>query len=87
MSVAPPQSVTTEIRMPVSGMTCASCVGRVERALGKVPGVRGAQYYVQAVDGAGNATTVVRKGGYFRLEDVAVLAPQMRKLYLPVVIR
>ncbi|MDI9738618.1 heavy metal-associated domain-containing protein, partial [Stutzerimonas stutzeri] len=28
--------------MPVSGMTCASCVGRVERALLKVPGVRSA---------------------------------------------
>ena len=24
---------------PVAGMTCASCVGRVERALRKVPGV------------------------------------------------
>jgi hypothetical protein len=54
---------------------------------GTVPGVRGAQYYVQAVDGAGNVTIVVRKGGYFRLEDVEVLAPQMRKLYLPVVIK
>ncbi len=28
-----------EITLPVSGMTCASCVRRVERALGKVPGV------------------------------------------------
>jgi P-type Cu+ transporter len=25
--------------LPVAGMTCASCVGRVERALRKVPGV------------------------------------------------
>jgi Cu+-exporting ATPase len=30
----------TEWTFPVQGMTCASCVGRVERALGKVPGVR-----------------------------------------------
>ncbi|WP_395138238.1 heavy metal translocating P-type ATPase [Schlegelella aquatica] len=29
-----------ELSFPVQGMTCASCVGRVERALGKVPGVR-----------------------------------------------
>ena len=29
-----------EWTFPVQGMTCASCVGRVERALGKVPGVR-----------------------------------------------
>jgi Cu+-exporting ATPase len=28
------------VTFPVQGMTCASCVGRVERALKKVPGVR-----------------------------------------------
>ncbi|MDF3933509.1 heavy metal translocating P-type ATPase, partial [Pseudomonas citronellolis] len=28
-----------ELDLPVTGMTCASCVGRVERALKKVPGV------------------------------------------------
>ena len=27
------------VTLPVAGMTCASCVGRVERALRKVPGV------------------------------------------------
>lgn len=38
--------VTTEVPMsnalqlPIGGMTCASCVGRVEKALAKVPGVR-----------------------------------------------
>ena len=26
--------------LPISGMTCASCAGRVERALNKVPGVK-----------------------------------------------
>jgi Cu+-exporting ATPase len=31
-----------EWRLPVEGMTCASCVRRVETALGKVPGVRAA---------------------------------------------
>jgi Cu+-exporting ATPase len=29
--------------LPVEGMTCASCVARVERALGKVPGVEAAE--------------------------------------------
>ena len=29
----------TTLSLPVEGMTCASCVGRVERALAKVPGV------------------------------------------------
>ena len=32
-----PSIETTELS--ISGMTCASCVGRIERALGKVPGV------------------------------------------------
>src|SRR3954462_11943506 len=39
-------SVTTgpeaEAILPIGGMTCASCVRRVERALGKVPGVHSA---------------------------------------------
>jgi len=34
-----PDSASHELRLPISGMTCASCVGRVERALQKVPGV------------------------------------------------
>src|SRR5512138_136104 len=30
---------TRELTLPVSGMTCASCVGHVEKALNSVPGV------------------------------------------------
>jgi len=30
---------TAAISLPIEGMTCASCVGRVEAALAKVPGV------------------------------------------------
>jgi Cu+-exporting ATPase len=30
----------TTLDLPIGGMTCASCAGRVERALGKVPGVQ-----------------------------------------------
>jgi len=30
---------TRTVELQIGGMTCASCVGRVERALGKVPGV------------------------------------------------
>ena len=32
-------AVTREISLPITGMTCASCVRRVERTLGKVAGV------------------------------------------------
>ena len=34
-----PTAVENRISLPVEGMTCASCVGRVETALGKVEGV------------------------------------------------
>lgn len=32
-------SLISTISLPIEGMTCASCVGRVEKALGKVEGV------------------------------------------------
>lgn len=53
---------------------------------GLVPGIRGASYYVQAVDSAGNATAVSRKGGYFALESVDLPVEQWF-IYLPLVIR
>jgi Cu+-exporting ATPase len=37
-----------ELQFAVSGMTCASCVNRVERALRKVPGVEGAEVNLAA---------------------------------------
>ena len=44
MSTAPTArtAATTRLRLPVEGMTCASCAGRVERALAQLPGVDGA---------------------------------------------
>jgi len=36
MDATPP---LTSVTVPIEGMTCASCVSRVERALGRVPGV------------------------------------------------
>src|SRR5690606_29031431 len=31
---------TSTFTLPITGMSCASCVGRVERALAKIPGVQ-----------------------------------------------
>lgn len=39
MSVEQESKHTVEVSLPIAGMTCASCVRRVERALSKVPGV------------------------------------------------
>jgi Cu+-exporting ATPase len=41
--MAPPDLTSadaTEVTFPVTGMTCASCVRRIEKALGRVNGVR-----------------------------------------------
>ncbi|MEK8045184.1 heavy metal translocating P-type ATPase [Ideonella margarita] len=61
------------ILLPIGGMTCASCAGRVERALLKVPGVAQAQVNlaaetvrVDAADGLtlGTLMAAVDKAGY-----------------------
>ncbi|MGB5102108.1 MAG: heavy metal translocating P-type ATPase [Steroidobacteraceae bacterium] len=40
MTTPTSRAAAADIRLSVDGMTCASCVGRVERALARVPGVR-----------------------------------------------
>jgi Cu+-exporting ATPase len=42
MSLPEPAAETTRLTLPVEGMTCAGCAGRVERALAAVPGVAAA---------------------------------------------
>ena len=37
----PQENNARRIELPIEGMTCASCVGRVERAIQRVPGVAG----------------------------------------------
>ena len=34
-----PLSPPPRLSLPIAGMTCAACAGRVQRALGKLPGV------------------------------------------------
>ncbi|SEP69545.1 Cu+-exporting ATPase [Azotobacter beijerinckii] len=68
----------THLSLTVGGMTCASCVGRVERALNKVPGMTGASVnlaseraeiaFAGAPDVAA-AIAAVHKAGYEVAED------------------
>lgn len=62
-----------EITLSVEGMTCASCVGRVERAIRAVPGVTDAtvnlttekaQVTLTSPDLAGDVVSAVEKAGY-----------------------
>ncbi|QIN84486.1 heavy metal translocating P-type ATPase [Rubrobacter tropicus] len=64
-----------EVLLPVEGMTCASCVGRVEKALLKVPGVENATvnlatekakvvYDPEAGAGVEDLRAAVEKAGY-----------------------
>jgi P-type Cu+ transporter len=42
-ATAPTATELTSCTLDIGGMTCASCVGRVEKALGRVPGVTAAE--------------------------------------------
>jgi Cu+-exporting ATPase len=75
------QPVTSTLDLGVQGMTCANCVGRVERALGKVEGVLSAtvnlateratvQYLPSAVS-VGQLKAAVRDSGYEVLDTAA----------------
>src|SRR5919197_935472 len=53
-----------QVRLPIEGMTCASCVRRVERAVAKLPGVQAA-----AVNLATEKATVRYTPGAVSRED------------------
>ncbi|HEX3428916.1 MAG TPA: cation transporter, partial [Candidatus Limnocylindrales bacterium] len=69
---APPSD--TEIELPISGMTCASCVNRIERFLGKAEGVEAASVnlateiatvrYRADVTGRAELTRAIEAAGY-----------------------
>ncbi|WP_052158457.1 heavy metal translocating P-type ATPase [Pseudomonas aeruginosa] len=77
-----------EIQLQIEGMTCASCVSRVEKALLKVPGVSAASVNlatekatVTALSGVSFATLVaaVDKAGYAAKPVEGTAAPQTAK--------
>jgi Cu+-exporting ATPase len=73
--------VTDQIEFPVTGMTCASCVNRVEKALRKVPGVLDASVnlaneqasvrYVPTSAGWSELKVAVENAGYGVIETAA----------------
>ena len=87
---APVPAVPPESReLSIEGMTCASCVARVEKVLGKVPGVVSAQVNlaterasvtVQAGGAAvADLVAAVEKAGYGAAEAVAAAATEDRE--------
>ncbi|MGH8737726.1 MAG: heavy metal translocating P-type ATPase, partial [Burkholderiales bacterium] len=54
-AIAAQEPSSDDLRLPITGMTCASCVARVEKALVAVPGVQGA-----SVNLATEAATIKR---------------------------
>ncbi len=75
---------TATVTLPVSGMTCASCVARVERAIDRLPGVTSTsvnlateQAHVEYVPGVASREAMiaaVRRAGY-DVPAAATLAP------------
>jgi P-type Cu+ transporter len=70
--------LTDTVEFGVTGMTCAACVGRVEKALNKVPGVlnasvnlateRASVTYLPGLTGLAQLKRAVRESGYGVLE-------------------
>jgi Cu+-exporting ATPase len=75
-----PLAPTPPLSLPITGMTCASCAGRVERALAAVPGVTEAHvnFASERAELRGSASpaslaAAVRAAGYDVPERVALL--------------
>ncbi|RZL94392.1 MAG: heavy-metal-associated domain-containing protein, partial [Variovorax sp.] len=69
----PDQTRPHSLKLPVTGMTCASCARRVEKALEAVPGVQAASINLATEEalvsgdpapGAAALVEAVRKAGY-----------------------
>ncbi len=78
----PPASSRVEANLPITGMTCASCVRRVEKAIARIPGVdnvavnlateRASVLYDPAQTNVNEIAGAVRRVGY----DVEEIAPE-----------
>ena len=76
-------TVPFDLALPIGGMTCASCVARVEKALARVPGVRAASVNLatESASVQGDATVdaatligAVERAGYSVAREVQDLS-------------
>jgi copper chaperone CopZ len=69
------QPIATErtLRLPIEGMSCASCVRRVETAIGEAPGVANASVNLAT----GGATVSLAPGGEAAPVIAAIRRPAM----------
>ncbi|MBB6558739.1 Cu+-exporting ATPase [Acidovorax soli] len=82
-AMLPSSLPTSLLDLPITGMTCASCVGRVEKALKAVPGVRDvtvniaterATVVAEASVAAPALAAAVQKAGYSVAEELVELS-------------
>lgn len=80
MTITEPQQAVEPVQLDVTGMTCAACAGRIERALGRIDGVTASVNYATErailtglpADGVEDAVRRVEQAGYgARLHDDA----------------
>eukprot|EP01036_Dinobryon_divergens_P048820 gene48820-65462_t len=77
--------VTTETSLGVEGMTCASCVARVEKALLKVPGVTGASVNLATEKATVRALSTVPVSALkAAIERAGYTATEIREARVPV---
>ena len=84
------------IELPIVGMTCASCVARVEKGLARVPGVESATvnlateratvFVDPAVAGRDDLVRAVVETGY-EVPEVADGVPMVQPVAVPVVVK
>src|SRR5688500_5685304 len=88
-ALAPADLAPKDFTLRIDGMTCASCVARVEKALKKVPGVRAASVNLateQAVVQASSDVAVsdlkaaVEQAGYLGTEPSTAVASKPARL-------